>query len=34
VEGSEPLNLSLAACEVYANGAVHLAYEPQETAKA
>jgi dihydrofolate reductase len=33
-EGSEPLNLSLAACEAYANGAVHLAYEPQETPKA
>jgi dihydrofolate reductase len=33
-EGSKPLNLSLAACEAYANGAVHLAYEPQETPKA
>jgi dihydrofolate reductase len=28
-EDSEPLTLSLAAAEPYANGAVHLAYEPQ-----
>jgi dihydrofolate reductase len=28
-EDSEPLSLSLVAAEPYANGAVHLAYEPQ-----
>jgi dihydrofolate reductase len=29
-EGSEPLAMSLAAADSYANGAVHLAYTPQE----
>jgi dihydrofolate reductase len=28
-EESEPLSLSLAACEAYDNGAIHLAYRPQ-----
>jgi dihydrofolate reductase len=33
-EDAEPLSLSLAGAEPYANGAVHLAYKPQNGAKA
>jgi dihydrofolate reductase len=33
-EGSQPLDLALAAAEPYANGAAHLAYKPQIGAKA
>ena len=29
-DDADPLDLSLAACEAYANGAVHLAYAPRE----
>jgi dihydrofolate reductase len=28
-QGAEPLDLSLAACEAYENGAVHIAYRPK-----
>jgi dihydrofolate reductase len=33
-DGAEPLSLTLAAAEAYANGAVHLAYRLRERAKA
>jgi hypothetical protein len=28
-DGADPLDLSLAACEAYDNGAIHLAYRPR-----